>query len=94
MSPNRIATTWADHGTKLMGWAVAALGALTAFADRFKVLFWTERGDMLFQLFVDIASYLLIGAGAVIIRRGYSNTRRAEETPYVPGEAPAPSQPG
>jgi hypothetical protein len=77
---------WEHHGTKIMGWLVAVLGALTAFADRFKELFWTDRGDLIFQLIVDIASYLLIGAGAVIIRRGYTNKRRAGETPFRPGE--------
>lgn len=77
---------WNDHGTKIMGWLVAVLGALTAFADRFKELFWSERGDLIFQLVVDIASYLLIGAGAVIIRRGYTNKRRDGEKPFTPGE--------
>jgi hypothetical protein len=77
---------WAEHGTKIMGVLVACLGALTAFADRFKALWWTDRGDLIFQLVVDVASYLIIGAGAIIIRRGYSNARRPGETPYVPGE--------
>ncbi len=78
---------WAEHGTKVMGYLVAVLGALTAFADRFKALFWSDRGDLIFQLTVDVASYLIIGAGAIIIRRGYSNKRREGETPFVPGES-------
>lgn len=88
---NKLANLWREHATKLMGWVVACIGALTAFADRFKVLFWSDRGDLIFQLVVDVASYLLIGAGAIIIRRGYTNTRRAGEAPITPGVEPPPN---
>lgn len=72
-----------------MGWLVAFLGAATAFKDRFAAIFFTDRGDQIFFLLTDVASYLLIGAGAVIIRRGYTNSRREGEGPWRPGdEAP------
>lgn len=82
----RAKSLWTHHGTKLMGYAVALLGALSAFDTDFKALFWSDRGDQIFSLVVKVANYLLIGAGAIIIRRGYTNTRRAGETPFRPGE--------
>ncbi len=77
---------WNNHGTKIMGWFVAILGAMTAFADDITALWWDDRGDLKYQLCVKVANYLLVGAGAIIIRRGYSNTRRAGEKPVTPGE--------
>lgn len=77
---------WDRSGTKIMGGVVAILGALSAFDTDFKALFWSDRGDQIFSLVVKVANYLLIGAGAIIIRRGYTNTRRAGETPFRPGE--------
>ncbi len=77
---------WTNHGTKVMGYAVAILGALQVFEDQAMVLWWSDRGDLLFEFWVDVSNYLLMGAGAVIIRRGYTNARREGETPFVPGE--------
>ncbi len=78
---------WTANGTKIMGYLVALLGALSAFDTDFKALFWSDRGDQIFSLVVKVANYLLIGAGAIIIRRGYTNTRRAGEAPFTPGES-------
>lgn len=82
-----IGSLWRHHGTKIMGWLVAILGAMTAFKDRFAAIWWSDRGDQIYFLIVDVASYLLIGAGAIIIRRGYSNSRREGEQPFIPGES-------
>lgn len=84
----RLSRLWRDHGTKIAGWLVAILGALTAFADRITELFFDDRGAAIFRLAVDIASYLIIGAGAIIIRRGYTNSRREGEEAWRPGDDP------
>lgn len=84
----RLSCLWRDHGTKVMGYLVAVLGALTAFKDRIAFLWWSDRGDQVFFLLVDIASYLIIGAGAIIIRRGYTNSRREGEEAWRPGDDP------
>ncbi len=83
----RAKSLWTNHATKILGYLVAVLGALSAFDTDFKALFWSDRGDQIFSLVVKVANYLLIGAGAIIIRRGYTNTRRAGETPFTPGES-------
>lgn len=81
---------WRHHGTKIMGWAVAVLGALSAFDTDIKALWWEDRGDQIFSLIVKVANYLLIGAGAIIVRRGYNNSRRSGEAPFTPGIDPPP----
>lgn len=82
----KLVALWRSSGTRIMGWAVAILGALQVFEDQAMVLWWSTRGDLLFEFWVDVSNYLLMGAGAVIIRRGYTNARRAGEEPIVPGE--------
>jgi hypothetical protein len=82
----KLAWLWRSHGTRIMGWVVAILGALQVFEDQAMVLWWSDRGDLLFEFWVDVSNYMLMGAGAVIIRRGYTNARREGETPVVPGE--------
>ena len=82
---------WRSHGTRIMGWAVAILSALHVFDDQATELWWSDRGDLLFKFWVDVTDYLLLGAGAIIIRRGYTNARRAEEAPITPGIDPPPA---
>lgn len=84
----KVRSVWRNHGTKLMGVLVAVLGGLSAFESDFTQLWWDDRGDMKFRLFVKFSQYLLVGAGAILIRRGYTNSRMAGETPYRPGEEP------
>lgn len=77
---------WTSHGTRIMGVLVAVLGALHVFDDQIMELWFTPRGDQIFKLCVDITDYMIMGAGAVIIRRGYTNARREGEGPVVPGD--------
>jgi hypothetical protein len=79
---------WKSHGTRIMGYVVAILGAAVAFRDRITALWFSDRGDQIFMLLVDIASYMLIGAGAIIVRRGYTNSRVKGEKAFRPGETP------
>lgn len=76
---------WRSHGTRIMGWVVAFLGAIHVFDDQIMELWFSPRGDQIFKLVVNITDYMLLGAGAVIVRRGYTNARREGETPFTPG---------
>lgn len=62
-------TFWKDHGTKLLGFLVAAIGAMGDCLELFKSFDSDPK---------HIAAYtLIVGLGSAIIRRGFTNSAAA-----------------
>lgn len=69
-----LSTFWAAHGTKALGWFTGVVGGIVAFQDQIMEIWFDERGDKIFKLLVGIMAYMVMGAGAAIVKRGYTNT--------------------
>lgn len=67
-------TLWRNHATKLLGAGTALIGASLSAAAPIQALL-SERGDLLYDLYANVANYLVFGAGLAIIKRGYTNTK-------------------
>lgn len=78
-------STWASHGTKILGYIVIGLGAIGAAEVEIHKLL-PDGGDLVFDILMKILNYVFVGAGAAVVFRGYQNTRRIE------GENPPPPQ--
>jgi hypothetical protein len=68
---------WKEHGTKILGAVVITLGAVGSAEAQIKMLL-PERGGITFDLLMNILNYLFIGAGAAVIRRGFTNSATSD----------------
>lgn len=72
----RVQSFWDRHGTKLIGIGATAIGLLE-FIDQATIqliasLFGPKYGPY-------VGKIILIGAGVMVARRGFSNTRRHDD---------------
>lgn len=69
---------WNVDGTKILGTVVLLLGLVKVSATQFHQLL-SDEWDIIFDIAVNSIDYLFVGAGAVIIKRGYTNTKRGQD---------------
>jgi len=71
---------WRDNGTKILGIMVVVLGTLGAASPQIHELL-PPKGDTVFDLLMAALNYLFIGAGAAVIRRGFTNSAASNDPP-------------
>jgi hypothetical protein len=63
---------WSQHGTKILGSAIAGIAALQVAAPQFQILL-SAKGYAWFQI---ATSFVLATLGSLTVKRGFANARR------------------
>ena len=69
---------WKEHGTKILGGLVIAVGALGAASAQIREIL-PPQGDLVFDLFKVISDYVVAATGLGVMVRGFTNSAATKD---------------